>query len=96
MQDTNHKINNSIDSGNKIIQDICNQSPFLLINTPCGVGKYKFNKVGYNNNKELILEYKIINDDHYSDTSIIKHYIGKYYYLSAMQVLYASNYVANS
>lgn len=96
MNKTAHKINDRIKSSRSSIKELCSQSPYLLINTPCGIGKYKFNKVGYNNKKELILEYKIINDDHYSDTSIIKHYIGKYYYLSAMQVLYASNYIANS
>ena len=45
-------------------------------------GKYKFNKVGYDNTNELILEYKLIDDDRYEDTHIIKHYIGNYYYLS--------------
>ena len=57
------------------LSDLCNQSPFLIINTPCGIGKYKFNKVGYDNTNELILEYKLIDDDRYEDTNIIKHYI---------------------
>ena len=78
------------------IKALCNQSPFLLINTPCGVGRYKFNRIGYNNRDEIILEYKLINDDKYKDTNLIEHNIGKYYYLSATQVLYAFNYIANS
>ena len=96
MNNTVHKINDSIKSSRSSIKELCSQSPFLLINTPCGIGKYKFNKVGYDNTNELILEYKLIDDDRYEDTNIIKHYIGNYYYLSATQVLYAFNYIANS
>ena len=96
MNRTTHKINDGIESSRSSIKELCSQSPFLLINTPCGIGKYKFNKVGYDNTNELILEYKLIDDDRYEDTNIIKHYIGNYYYLSATQVLYAFNYIANS
>ena len=96
MNSTTHKINDGIKSSHISIKELCSQSPFLLINTPCGIGKYKFNKVGYDNTNDLILEYKLINDDRYEDTNIIKHYIGNYYYLSATQVLYAFNYIANS
>ena len=96
MNNIAHKTNNSIKSHYKSIKQLCDQSPFLLINTPCGIGRYKFNKVGYNDNNELILEYKLINDDRYKDSNIIKYYIGNYYYLSATQVLYAFNYIANS
>ena len=96
MNKTTHKINHGIKSSRSSIKELCSQSPFLLINTSCGIGKYKFNKVGYDNSNELILEYKLIDDDRYEDTNIIKHYIGNYYYLSATQVLYAFNYIANS
>ena len=52
------------------IQELCDQSPFLIINTPCGVGKYKFNKIGYDNNNSLVLEYILIRDDKYKDSKI--------------------------
>ena len=96
MNSTGYKINNSIKLSHSSIKELCNQSPFLLINTPCGIGRYKFTKVGYNTTNELILEYKLLDDDGYEDTNIIRHYIGNYYYLSATQVLYASNYITNS
>ena len=83
-------------SSEKSIRELCNQSPFLLINTPCGVGRYKFNSIGYDNNDEIVLEYKLINDNKYQDSSIIKHNLGEFYYLSATQVLYAFNYIARS
>ena len=35
-------------STHKSIKALCSQSPFLIINTPCGVGKYKFNRIFYN------------------------------------------------
>ena len=41
------------------LSELCYQSPFLIINTPCGVGKYKFNKIGYDNNNSLHKKIKI-------------------------------------
>jgi len=85
------------DIGNKsFLNDLCTQSPFLIINTPCGVGKYKFNKIGYDNDDSLVIEYILIVDDIYKDTRVIIDKIGKFYYLSALQLLYAFKYYANS
>ena len=95
MKILNHKVNENNKKHNSI-KSLCNQSPYLIINTPCGVGRYKFNRIGYNNNDQLILEYRLINDEKYKDSNVIKHNIGKYYYLSATQVLYAFKYIASS
>ena len=78
------------------IRELCFQTPFLVINTPCGVGKYKFNKIGYDKDDMLVLEYTLINDRKYTDTPNIIYKLGKYFYLSAEQVLYAFKYLANS
>ena len=78
------------------LNQLCHQSPFLVINTPCGIGKYKFNKIGYDDNKSLVLEYVLINDERYKDTSVISGKLGKYYYLTATQLLYAFKHYANS
>ena len=75
---------------------LCEDSPYLIINTECGVGKYKFNKIGYNNNNEMILEYILIIDNKYTDSNNILHKLGKFYYLSATQLLYAFKFYANS
>tara|TARA_B100000579_G_C22845816_1_gene864234 strand:+ start:171 stop:461 length:291 start_codon:yes stop_codon:yes gene_type:complete len=92
-----HNKKNDINESNNIpINQLCSQSPFLLISTPFGIGRYKFNKIGYNSANELIIEYKIVDDEKYIDTSTIKYYIGKYYHLSSMQVLYASSYIFHS
>tara|TARA_Y100000994_G_C15677803_1_gene436525 strand:- start:160 stop:450 length:291 start_codon:yes stop_codon:yes gene_type:complete len=96
MIKNHNKKTDSNESNNISINQLCSQSPFLLISTPFGVGRYRFNKIGYNNNNELIIEYKIVDDLKYTDSSTIKYYIGKYYYLSSMQVLYASSYVVDS
>ena len=40
---------------------------------------------------DLIFEYKIVDEDNSAITKI-KHFIGNYYYLSALQLLYASNH----
>ena len=89
-------INQGANSSNKYIKDVCFQVPFLVINTSCGVGKYKFNKIGYDNHDGLIIEYKLIIDRKYADTPNILYKLGKYYYLSAEQILYAFKYFANS
>ena len=95
MNKISQKINDSSRSSQSI-KALCNQSPFLIINTPCGVGRYKFNRIGYNNKDEIVLEYKLVSDDKYKNTNIIRYNIGEYYYLSATQVLYAFNYIASS
>ena len=78
------------------LNELCSQSPFLVINTPCGIGKYKFNKIGYDKDDSLILEYTLVNDRKYTDTPNIMYKLGKYFYLSAEQVLYSFKYFANS
>ena len=70
MNKVSQKINDSSKSSHRSIKALCNQSPFLIINTPCGVARYKFNRIGYNNKDEIVLEYKIINDDKYKSTNI--------------------------
>jgi len=78
------------------IRELCFQAPYLVINTSCGIGKYKFNKIGYDNKDDLILEYTLVNDRKYNDTPNIMYKLGRYYYLSAEQVLYAFKYFANT
>ena len=89
-------INKFPDSSNKCIKEVCFQVPFLVINTSCGIGKFKFNKIGYDNHDGLIIEYKLIIDGKYADTPNILYKLGKYYYLSAEQILYAFKCFANS
>tara|TARA_Y100000994_G_C15628079_1_gene415903 strand:- start:428 stop:727 length:300 start_codon:yes stop_codon:yes gene_type:complete len=86
--------NNS--KSNSFFKSLCNDSPFLVINTPCGVGKYKFNKIGYDNNDKMVLEYRLVQDGKYTDSKNILHNLGKFYYLSATQLLYAFKFYANS
>ena len=94
---TSRKILKTNSSSNKeYIRELCFQTPFLVINTSCGIGKYKFNKIGYDNNDDLVLEYILINDRKYNDTPNISYKLGKFYYLSAEQVLYAFKYFANT
>lgn len=90
------KVDKSSDPNKSFLSEFCSQSPFLVINTGCGIGKYKFNKIGYDNNNSLVLEYIIMEDNKYSDTNLILHKLGKFYYLSANQLLYAFKYYANT
>ena len=83
-------------NGSTFFRKLCGDSPYLIINTQCGVGKYKFNKIGYDNNNKMVIEYMIVNDNKYSDTNNILHTLGKFYYLSATQLLYAFKFYANS
>ena len=83
-------------SSKKSLKSICNEMPFILINTSCGIGKYRFNKIGYDPNQRLIFEYSLIKDNNYKDTSSILFNLGKYYYLTAEQLLYAFKFLANS
>ena len=78
------------------IIELCNASPVLLINTPCGVGRYKFDMLTYDKKDRIVLKYKLLKDEKFKDTNKIEYVLGKFYYLSAKQFLYAFKHYANS
>ena len=96
MNKISQKINDSSKSSHQSIKALCNQSPFLIINTPCGVGRYRFDMLTYDNKDRLILKYRLIKDKKFKDTDRIEYVLGKFYYLSAKQFLYAFKHYANS
>lgn len=89
-------INNKIVSSKKSLNKMYFEQPFLIINTSCGIGKYRFNKIGYDSKSKLIFEYSIIKDSNYKDTNNILFKLGEYYYLTAEQLLYAFKFFTNS
>jgi len=69
---------------NKAAIDVVEES----INTKCGTGKYRFNKLGYQNGG-LLMEFTLIHDTSFKDTDTIYHRLGDYCYLTLSQFLYA-------
>ena len=48
------------------LNEVCIHSPSLLIDTKCGIARYKFNKIGYENN-QLVIECKLLMDSNNRD-----------------------------
>ena len=42
------------DKNASYLSELCYQSPFLIISTQCGVGKYQFNKIFINTTNESL------------------------------------------
>ena len=95
MNKISQKTNNSSKSGHQSIKALCNQSPFLIINTPCGVARYKFNKIGYQDNT-LVIECKLLMDSRNNDIANILYTIGNKCYLTIDQFLYALKFYASA
>jgi hypothetical protein len=91
QRETN-KMLNQVDSTGYLSQ-ICNQNPKIILKTQCGTGRYSFQNISYKND-ELVLEFKLINDDNYGDTENIAYNIGNMCFLTASQYLYAFKYQA--
>ena len=91
QRETN-KILNQVDNTGCLSQ-ICNQNPYIILKTQCGTGRYSFQNISYRND-ELLLEFKLINDDNYGDTENIAYNIGNMCFLTASQYLYAFEYQA--
>ena len=89
-----NKILNQVNSTGYLSQ-ICNQNPYIILKTQCGTGKYSFQNISYRN-EELVLEFKLIEDDKYDDTKSIAYNIGDMCFLTASQYLYAFEYQAYS
>ena len=77
------------------LNEVCVHSPSLLIDTKCGVGRYKFNIIGYQNDK-LIIEIKLLMDSANRDITNIVHTIGNKCYLTVDQFLYALKFYASA
>ncbi len=78
------------------LRDLCRDSPILVINTPCGVGKYTFNKIIYDENNDVVFEYRLIGDELFRDTTNIRYNLGEYFRMTAEQLVYTFKYYANS
>ena len=77
------------------LNEVCLHSPALLIDTKCGVGRYKFNKIGYEND-QLIIEFELLIDSTNRDITNILHTIGNKCYLTVDQFLYALKFYASA
>ncbi len=77
------------------LNEVCLHSPALLIDTKCGIGRYKFNKIGYQND-QLVIEFKLLMDSANRDINTIIHNIGNKCYLTVDQFLYALKFYASA
>ena len=77
------------------LNEVCLHSPALLIDTKCGIGRYKFNKIGYEND-QLIIEFELLIDSTNRDITNILHTIGNKCYLTVDQFLYALKFYASA
>ena len=77
------------------LNEVCLHSPALLIDTKCGIGRYKFNKIGYQND-QLIIEFELLMDSANKDVTNILHTIGNKCYLTVDQFLYALKFYASA
>ena len=90
-RETNKMLNQINSTG--CLSQICKQNPSIILKTQCGMGRYSFQNISYKND-ELVLEFKLINDDSYGDTENIAYNIGNMCFLTASQYLYAFEYQA--
>ena len=77
------------------LNEVCLHSPALLIDTKCGIGRYRFSKIGYQND-QLIIEFKLLIDSRNKDANNILHTIGNKCYLTVDQFLYALKFYASA
>ena len=93
----NHKqfVNNDHIVTTQYINELCKDKPLMVIQTKCGMGKYKFHRIGESKG-DLYIEFKLIHDNDFEDCEKISHYLGEFCYLSTKQYLYAYKYFANA
>ena len=94
-------VNSKIETGMKNIEDVklltllCKERSDLIIKTEFGLGHYNFLKFSELNGK-LVLEFNLINDKKYNDTSSIFTHIGKTCFLTTEQYLSVYSYIAEA
>ncbi len=90
-QSQNQKNETSVTT--QYIDVLCKDKPLMVIQTKCGMGKYKFNRLGESEG-QLYIEFKLIHDNDFKDCEKIAHYLGEFCYLSPKQYLYAYKHFA--
>ena len=87
---TSNNIKNDITSYTddaKYIMMLCKEKPDIVIKTDFGIGKYKFIKFNELQG-HLVLEFELLEDNHFKDTKSINSNIGNTCFLSISQYLY--------
>ena len=90
MKHLNNRINNNSSNeaeDTKYLMMLCQERPDVIIKTEFGIGKYKF--VKFNELQgNLVLEFQLLEDNHFKDTKSINTNIGTTCFLSIHQYLY--------
>jgi len=79
----------------KFLTLLCNERSDLVIKTEFGLGHYKFLKFSQLNGK-LVLEFNLLDDSKYHDTTSIYNHIGQTCFLTTSQYLSVYSYLAEA
>ena len=94
-------VNSKIETSMENIEDVkfltllCKEKSDLIIKTEFGLGHYNFMKFSELNGM-LVLEFNLMDDKKYNDTSSIFTHIGKTCFLTAEQYLSVYSYIAEA
>ena len=94
MKNTNINNNNSFDDI-KYISLLCEEKKDLILKTEYGIGRYQFKKFNELQGK-LVLEFQLLEDNRYKDTSKINNNIGNKCFLTIQQYLTVYSYLAQA
>ena len=79
----------------KYISLLCEEKKDLILKTEFGTGRYQFKKFNELQGK-LVLEFQLLDDNHYKDTSKINNNIGNKCFLTIQQYLSVYSYLAQA
>ena len=94
MKNTNINNNKSFDDI-KYISLLCEEKKDLILKTEYGIGRYKFQKFNELQGS-LVLEFQLLEDSRYKDTSNINSNIGNKCFLTVQQYLTVYSYLAQA
>ena len=94
MKNTNINNNKSFDDI-KYISLLCEEKKDLILKTEYGIGRYQFQKFNELQGT-LVLEFQLLEDSRYKDTSKINNNIGNKCFLTVQQYLTVYSYLAQA
>ena len=94
MKDTNINTTHNLEDI-KYISMLCKEKKDLILKTEFGIGRYKFTKFNELQGK-LVLEFQLLDDNRYKDTSSIYKNIGNTCFLTIQQYLSVYSYLAQA